>query len=63
MKVKRFINKKLFKIDLAYEDWLKNFIKPLDSNELNQMEKEFSNFISANNTNFHLLKGAQNDTY
>ena len=58
MKVKRFINKKLFKKDLAYEDWLNNFIKPLNNNELNQMGKEFSNFISANNTNFHPLKGA-----
>ena len=54
MKVKRFVNKKPLKRDLTYELWLKNFIKPLSSNELNQMEKE----LSVNNSNFQPLKGA-----
>ena len=58
MKVKRFVNKKLFKSDLTYEVWLKNFIKPLSSNELNQMEKEFNNFTSVNNSSFQPLQGA-----
>ena len=58
MKVRKFINTKLFKRDLSYEQWLKDFIKPLNSNELNQMEKEFSNFTSVNNSNFQPLKGA-----
>ena len=39
--MKKFIDKKLFKKDLSYEQWLKDFVKPLNSNELNQMEKEF----------------------
>ena len=59
MKVRKFINiTKFFKRDLSYEQWLKDFIKPLNSNELNQMEKEFSNFTSVNNSNFQPLKGA-----
>ena len=58
MKVKRFVNKKLFKSDLTYEVWLKNFIKPLSSNELNQTEKEFNNFSSVNNSSFKPLQGA-----
>ena len=58
MKVKRFINKKFFKRDLAYELWLKDFIKPLSSSELNQMEKEFDNFTSVNNSSFQPLQGA-----
>ena len=58
MKVKRFVNKKPLKRDLTYELWLKNFIKPLSSNELNQMEKEFNNFASVNNSSFQPLQGA-----
>ena len=54
MKVRKFINTKFFKRDLTYELWLKNFIKPLNSNELNQMEKE----LGVNNSNFQPLKGA-----
>jgi hypothetical protein len=52
LKVRKFINTKFFKRDLTYELWLKN-IRPLSSNELNQMEKE-----SVNNSNFQPLKGA-----
>ncbi len=52
--MKKFIDKKLFKKDLSYEQWLKDFVKPLNSNELNQMEKEFS----INNINYNPLKGA-----
>lgn len=58
MKVRKFINTKLFKRDLSYEQWIKDFIKPLSTTELNQMEKEFSNFTSVNNSNFQPLKGA-----
>ena len=53
MKVKRFVNKKLFKRDLTYELWLKNFIKPLSNNELNQMEKD-----SINNSSYNPIQGA-----
>lgn len=56
MKVKRFVNKKLFKRDLTYELWLKDFIKPLNSNELNQMEKELRK--SVNNFDFNSIQGA-----
>ena len=56
--MKKFIDKKLYKKDSSYEQWLKDFIKPLNSNELNQMEKEFSNFTRVNNSNFQPLKGA-----
>lgn len=48
--------KKLFKRNLTYEQWLKDFVKPLSS-ELNQME-ELSNSNSVNNSTFHPLKGA-----
>ena len=58
MKVRKFINTKFFKRDLTYELCLKDFIKPLNSNELNEMEKKFSNFTSVNNSNFQPLKGA-----
>ena len=58
MKVRKFINTKLFKRDLSYEQWLKDFIKPLNSNELNQMEKELSNSNSVNNSSFQPLQGA-----
>ena len=51
--MKKFIDKKLLKKDLSYDQWLKDFVKPLNSNELNQMEKE-----SVNNSNFQPLKGA-----
>ena len=44
---------KTFKIDLTYEKWLKDFVKPLTNNELNQMKKE-----SANNPNYQPLQGA-----
>ena len=58
MKVRKFINTKFFKRDLSYEQWLKDFIKPLNSNELNQMEKELSNSNSVNNSSFQPLQGA-----
>jgi hypothetical protein len=58
LEVKRFVIKKPFKRDLTYEVWLKNFIKPLSNSELNQMEKEFNNFASVNNSNFQPLQGA-----
>ena len=55
MKVRKFINiTKFSKRDLSYEQWLKDFIKPLNSNELNQIGKE----LSVNNSNFQPLKGA-----
>ncbi len=47
-----------FKRNSDYENWLKEFLKPLSNDELNQMEKELSNFNSANNSNFQPLKGA-----
>ena len=53
MKVKRFVNKKPLKRDLTYELWLKNFIKPLSSNELNQMEKD-----SINDSSYNPIQGA-----
>ncbi len=53
MKVRKFTNTRFFKRDLTYELWLKGF-KPLNSNELNQMEKEFR----VNNVNYNPLKGA-----
>ncbi len=56
--MKKFIDKKLFKKDLPYEQWLKDFVKPLSTTELNQMEKELSTFNSVNNFNFQPLKGA-----
>lgn len=58
MRVKKFVNKKPFKRDLTYEVWLKNFIKPLSNSELNQMEKDFNNFASVNNSSFQPLQGA-----
>jgi hypothetical protein len=58
LKVRKFINTKFFKRDLSYEQWLKDFIKPLNSNELNQMEKELSNSNSVNNSSFQPLQGA-----
>ena len=54
--MKVFVNKKFFKRDLSYEQWLKNFIKPLNSNELNQMEKELRTSVS--NLDFNSLQGA-----
>jgi hypothetical protein len=58
LKVRKFINTKFFKRDLSYEQWLKDFIKPLNSNELNQMEKELSNSNSVNNSSLQPLQGA-----
>ena len=55
MKVRKFINTKLFKRDLSYEQWLKDFIKSLNSNELNQMEKDLN---SANNISYNPIQGA-----
>ena len=47
-----------FRRNLDYENWLKEFLKPLSNDELNQIEKEFTNFSSINNSDFQPLKGA-----
>ena len=53
-----FTKNRNFKRNLDYEDWLKEFLKPLSNDELNQIEKEFTNFSGINNSNFQPLKGA-----
>ena len=40
--------------NLAYEEWLREFIRQPNNDELNQMEKEFR----VNNINYNPLKGA-----
>lgn len=53
-----FTKNRNFKINLDYENWLKEFLKPLSNSELKQMEEEFINFSSINNSNFQPQKGA-----
>ena len=51
-------NTRKFKINPAYEAWLREFITNPNNDELNQMEKELTNFPSVNNLNYQPLKGA-----
>ena len=53
-----FTKNRNFKRNLDYENWLKEFLKPLSNDEINQMEKELLNFPIVNNSNFQPLKGA-----
>lgn len=53
-----FTKNRNFKRNLDYENWLKEFLKPLSNSELKQMEEEFINFSSINNSNFQPQKGA-----
>ena len=46
-----------FKIDLAYQEWLKEFVSKPSEHELNQMEKDLR-FTLANNINYQPLQGA-----
>ncbi len=45
-----------FKINVAYEQWLSNFVSAPNINELNQMEKDLNSI--ANNPNYHPIQGA-----
>lgn len=59
MKVKNLIStlkEKAFKMDLAYEEWLRDFINAPNENELDQMEEELK--TSTNNPNYQPSKGA-----
>ena len=59
MKVKNQTNKiqeNAFKLDLAYEEWLREFMNAPNENELNQMESNLK--IPLNNSHFEPLKGA-----
>lgn len=58
MKVKNLISKlnhKNMKMNLAYEEWLNQFLKEPSELELNQMENDL---ISSNNPDYNPLKGA-----
>jgi hypothetical protein len=44
-----------FKVNLAYEEWLREFIRQPNNKELNQME---NNFNSVNNISYNPIQGA-----
>lgn len=57
MKVKNLIStlkEKAFKMDLAYEEWLRDFINAPNEKELDKMEEDFK--TSTNNPNYQPVK-------
>lgn len=44
-----------FKVNLAYEEWLREFIRQPNNDELNQMENDFN---SINNISYNPIIGA-----
>lgn len=46
---------KIFMHNLAYEEWLREFISPPSDNELNQMESDLN---SANNSSYNPIMSA-----